>query len=68
MSPLLAIAVALTALGLLLMLVAAWRMTSCEQRWPALLFDGGAGIFGLALTFWLIVSVAAFFATASHAS
>jgi hypothetical protein len=59
------VAVALTALGLLVMLGAACCMTEVGRRLPARFFDTGAGIFGLALAFWLIVSVAAFFGAAS---
>lgn len=65
MPPLLAIAVALSALGLLVMLAAAaFTPPPAGGRWPGRLFDGGYAIFCLALTFWLIVSVLAFFASA----
>lgn len=71
MTPLLAIAVALSALGLLIMLAAAAFTpppAGAGARWPGQLFDGGYAIFCLALTFWLLVSVLAFFASAqAHA-
>jgi hypothetical protein len=62
MSPMLCLAVALTALGLLVMLGASWLMTPARQAWPSRLFDGGAGIFGLALVFWMVVAIVPFFA------
>ncbi|MFY9350103.1 MAG: hypothetical protein WBL20_14290 [Sphingobium sp.] len=65
MPPLLAIAVALSALGLLVMLSAAVFMPNhLTARWPTRLFDSGYAIFCLALTFWLVVSLIAFFAEA----
>lgn len=65
MPPLLAVAVALSAIGLLVMLLAAAFMPErANVRWPDRMFDGGYAIFCLALTFWIIVSVLAFFAEA----
>jgi len=70
MSPLLCAAVALSALGLLIMLGAAAAMPGrVEVRWPSRLFDTGYGIFCLALTLWLIVAGSAFFFAANvHAA
>ncbi|GEM_PF-4645019 len=65
MPSLIAVALALSSLGLLVMLLAAALMPArVEVRWPARVFDAGYAIFCLALTFWLIVSVLAFFAEA----
>jgi len=61
MSPMLCVAVGLTALALLVMLGAAWSMTNVRQVWPQRLFDGGTSIFGLALVFWMVVAAAPFF-------
>lgn len=65
MPPLIALGVALTTLGLLAMLgAAALFPVPVQSRWHDRIFGGGYAIFCLALTFWLIVSVAAFFAEA----
>lgn len=62
MPPLIAVGVGLSALGLLVMLLAAAFMPErANIVWPSRMFDGGYAIFCLALTFWLIVSVLAFF-------
>ena len=65
MTPLLAIAVALSALGLLVMLAAAAiTPPSAGEGGAGRMFDSGYAIFCLALTCWLLVSVLAFFASA----
>lgn len=65
MPPLLAIATALSALGLLVMLIAAALLPKrasgdASER----VFGVGYGIFCLALIFWMVVSLLAFFAQA----
>lgn len=64
MPPLIAIGVAITALGLLGMVVALSLPVTMPSRFSDRLFDIGYGLFTIALTYWLCVSAVAFFATA----
>ncbi|WP_370175471.1 hypothetical protein [Sphingobium abikonense] len=65
MPPLIALGLAITALGLLGMVASVALPTArVPSPWPDRMFNAGYGLFCLALTYWLIVSVAAFIAEA----
>lgn len=65
MPPLIAVGIAITALGLLAMVVSLMLPVPSISRFGTRLFDVGFAVFTLALTYWLIVAAAAFF-TASR--
>ena len=60
MPPLIAIGVAATALGILAMVISFMLPVATRPRLAERLFNAGYGVFTAALTYWLLVSAAAF--------